>query len=43
MGEGQVPALEVEVRRTPGGNGLVVVARGDGAADDERKDRRQPI
>ena len=38
---GQVPAEEVEMRRAPGGDVLVVVAVGDGAADDEQQDLRQ--
>ena len=38
---GQVPAEEVEMRRAPAGDVLVVVAVGDGAADDEQQDLRQ--
>ena len=37
---GQVPAEEIEMRRAPGGDVLVVVAVGDGAADDEQQHLR---
>ena len=40
---GQVPAEEVEVRRAPGGDVLVVVAVGDGAADHEQEDLVEPV
>jgi hypothetical protein len=40
---GQVPAEEVEVGRAPGGDVLVVVAVGDGAADDEQQDLVEPV
>ena len=38
---GRMPAEKVEMRRPPGGDVLVVVAVGDGTADDEKQDLRQ--
>ena len=40
---GQVPAEEAEMRRAPGGDVLVVVAVGDGAADDQQEDLVEPV
>jgi len=40
---GQAPAEKVEMRRAPGGDVLVVVAVGDGAADDEQEDLVEPV
>ena len=37
VGVGQVPAQEIEVCGAPGGDVLVIVAVGDGAADDEQQ------
>ena len=43
VGVGQVPAEEVEVRGPPGGDVLVVVAVGDGAADHQQQDLVEPV
>jgi hypothetical protein len=40
---GQVPAEEAEMRRAPGGDVLVVVAVGYGAADDQQQDLVEPV
>jgi hypothetical protein len=40
---GEMPAEKVEVRGAPGGDVLVIVAVGDGAADDEEEDLRQRV